>query len=70
MSKVLESKIEAYDSGNNLVVAEGPKGTWRRHIWDSLDKPPEERKFLFKLDAGLLSIACLGKSLVPGAWIY
>jgi hypothetical protein len=62
MSKVLEPVIEAYNGGDNSV-AQNPKKTWRSGIWDSLDKSPEERKFLFKLDAGLLSIACLGMFL-------
>jgi hypothetical protein len=37
------------------------------YIWDTLDKDPEERKFLFKLDAAILTFASLGerhKSLV------
>ncbi|KAK0440145.1 uncharacterized protein ARMOST_14422 [Armillaria ostoyae] len=29
------------------------------YIWDTLDKPPEERKFLTKLDACLLAYATL-----------
>jgi hypothetical protein len=67
MSKVPEPSIEAYDGGDNpvVVVAEKPKKRWRGYIWDSFDKSPEERKFLFKLDAGLLTIACLGTSLCP-----
>ena len=37
------------------------KKNWRSYIWDTLDKSPEERKFLFKLDAALLTFASLGK---------
>ncbi|CAK7226534.1 hypothetical protein SCUCBS95973_006232 [Sporothrix curviconia] len=42
------------------LVAEKPKQTWRSNIWDTFDKSPEERKFLFKLDAVVLSFASLG----------
>lgn len=51
-------------------VAEGPaediikkdgKRKWVGYIWDTFDKPPEERKFLFKLDAALLTYASLGQ---------
>ncbi|KAL4877001.1 major facilitator superfamily domain-containing protein [Aspergillus karnatakaensis] len=37
-----------------------PKQTWRRYVWDTFDKTPEERRFLFKLDAALLTFASLG----------
>ncbi|KAF4952430.1 hypothetical protein FSARC_12647 [Fusarium sarcochroum] len=37
-----------------------PPKTWRSYIWDTLDKSPEERKFLFKLDAVVLTLASLG----------
>lgn len=36
------------------------KGTWRSYIWDTFDKSPEERQFLFKLDAVILTFASLG----------
>jgi ACS family pantothenate transporter-like MFS transporter len=32
----------------------------QRHVWDDPDKSKEEKWFLFKLDAFLLSSACLG----------
>jgi MFS transporter, ACS family, pantothenate transporter len=38
-----------------------PKQSWRSYIWDSLDKSPEERRFLAKLDAVLLTYASLGE---------
>lgn len=41
-------------------VDEKPKHTWRFYFWDSLDKSPEERRFLFKLDAVVLTFASLG----------
>ncbi|KAL4864709.1 hypothetical protein BDV12DRAFT_188731 [Aspergillus spectabilis] len=37
-----------------------PRQTWRRFVWDTFDKPLEERRFLFKLDAALLTFASLG----------
>jgi hypothetical protein len=37
-----------------------PKRKWQSYIWDTLDKPPEERRLLFKLDAAVLTFATLG----------
>ena len=34
---------------------------WYYYLWDTLDKPKEERWFMFKLDAALLTFASLGK---------
>ena len=42
------------------IIAKVPKSTWRSYIWDTLDKEPEERRFLFKLDAVLITLASLG----------
>lgn len=39
------------------------KKRWVSYIWDTLGKTKEERRFLFKLDAALLTYACLGNSL-------
>jgi hypothetical protein len=36
---------------------------WYYYLWDTLDKPKEERWFMFKLDAALLTFASLG--IVP-----
>ena len=54
-------------------IAEQPKRGWRSYIWDSLDKSPEERKLIFKLDWALLTIGCLCESpkehppsIIPG----
>lgn len=44
------------------VVALKPRRKWQSYIWDTFDKSPEERKFLTKLDAALLTFASLGKS--------
>ncbi|TRM65269.1 major facilitator superfamily domain-containing protein [Schizophyllum amplum] len=32
---------------------------WTSYVWDTWDKPPEERRFLFKLDCCLLTYAAL-----------
>ncbi|KIM92904.1 hypothetical protein OIDMADRAFT_107048 [Oidiodendron maius Zn] len=37
-----------------------PKRRRVSYLWDTLDKPKEERRFLFKLDAALLTFSCLG----------
>lgn len=42
------------------VIQAKPKRKWQSYIWDSLDKSPEERKFLFKLDSAVLTFASLG----------
>lgn len=33
---------------------------WQSYIWDALDKSPEERRFVLKLDVFLTGFACLG----------
>lgn len=42
------------------VLEEKPKRTWKSYLWDTFDKSPEERHFLFKLDAVLMTLASLG----------
>ena len=42
------------------VIRKEPKRKWVSYIWDSLDKSPEERRFLFKLDSAVLTFATLG----------
>ncbi|KAF5489585.1 Pantothenate transporter liz1 [Colletotrichum siamense] len=42
------------------VLQEAPKRTWKSYLWDTFDKSPEERRFLFKLDAVLMTLASLG----------
>jgi hypothetical protein len=31
------------------------------YLWDTFDKPPEERRLLAKLDAAIISFASIGK---------
>lgn len=33
---------------------------WTAYLWDTLDKSPEEQRFLFKLDVAILTMASLG----------
>lgn len=58
------SVIEVHDLeiSPEVVFKEEVPRKWHSYIWDSLDKPLEERKFLFKLDAALLTFASLGKA--------
>ena len=44
----------------NQLVQEDVQRKWQSYVWDTLDKSPEERKFLFKLDFALLTFASLG----------
>ncbi|ROW08664.1 hypothetical protein VPNG_06448 [Cytospora leucostoma] len=45
---------------SSVSVQSTPKRTWRSYLWDTFDKSPEERRFLFKLDAVILTFASLG----------
>ena len=47
----------------DIVIQEKVQKKWQSYLWDTLDKAPEERKFLFKLDFALLTFASLGKSV-------
>ncbi|KAF2097984.1 putative MFS transporter Liz1/Seo1 [Rhizodiscina lignyota] len=48
------------DSKAAQVVQEKVKRRWVSYFWDTFDKSPEERRFLFKIDAALLTFASLG----------
>jgi hypothetical protein len=43
-----------------VVVQEKVKRTWTSYLWDTLDKSPEERRFLFKLDCAILTFGTCG----------
>ncbi|KAM0800804.1 putative MFS transporter Liz1/Seo1 [Usnea florida] len=43
-----------------VVIQENIRRKWQSYVWDTLDKSPEERRFLFKLDFALLTFASLG----------
>jgi hypothetical protein len=58
----VEVENVTYQNQNSVenLIAENPKRKWVSYIWDSLDKSPEERRLIFKLDCALLTFACLG----------
>lgn len=56
---VVEDDLTSQSSTLDAVKAR-PKRSWRSYLWDTFDKSPEERTFLFKLDAALLTFASLG----------
>ncbi|KAI1505633.1 pantothenate transporter liz1 [Biscogniauxia marginata] len=55
-----KSDLSSAHQSSSLPVAKEPEITWRSYIWDTFDKSPEERHFLFKLDAVILTFASLG----------
>lgn len=59
MTKSQELTVEAQQQAE-AIIPETPKRRWQSYVWDSLDKSPEERRFLFKLDLALLTFASLG----------
>ncbi|KAL7940775.1 major facilitator superfamily domain-containing protein [Trichoderma barbatum] len=60
-SKSLSSiNVDRPDSASSDIIHTKVKRRWVSYLWDTLDKSPEERRFLFKLDAVLLSFASLG----------
>ncbi|KAI1648261.1 MFS general substrate transporter [Daldinia loculata] len=54
------SDVDSTHTQSLSPVDEKPKQTWRSYFWDTFDKSPEERRFLFKLDAVILTFASLG----------
>ena len=46
------------------VIKEVPQKRWVSYLWDTFDKSPEERRFLFKLDAAVLTFASLGTLII------
>ena len=45
------------------VIQLKPQKKWTSYIWDTFDKSPQERRFLFKVDAAILTFASLGMHL-------
>ncbi len=58
-----QEHLEPADKAD-VVIQEKVQRKWQSYLWDTLDKSPEERKFLFKLDFALLTFASLGASLL------
>ncbi len=50
------------DSESSAGDVGSQEKTWKRFVWDTLDKSPKERRFLLKLDLTLLTLGCLGMS--------
>jgi ACS family pantothenate transporter-like MFS transporter len=48
---------EREDSG---IIQLKPQKKWTSYLWDTFDKSPKERRFLFKVDAAILTFASLG----------
>lgn len=59
MAGTAESDVHAEVHAEEVIQTK-PKRKWQSYIWDSLDKSPEERRFLFKLDSAVLTFASLG----------
>lgn len=51
-------------TGDAQFVQANPERTWKSYLWDTLDKSPQERRFLLKLDVVLLTLACLGNMIM------
>ena len=64
MSSIDESAAVSADNKTpretSDVASQDGKKTWLSYVWDTLDKSPEERRFLFKLDAVILTFASFG----------
>ena len=60
-SSISDSNHSISSLDAEVVVKVNPPYRWKSYIWDTFDKSPEERAFLGKLDAALLSFASLGK---------
>lgn len=59
ITDIVDDGRDAREHANEVVQVQ-PKRKWQSYIWDSLDKSPEERRFLFKLDSAVLTFATLG----------
>jgi MFS transporter, ACS family, pantothenate transporter len=46
--------------GDGGVIQLKPQKRWTSYLWDTFDKSPKERRFLFKVDAAILTFASLG----------
>ena len=58
---VIEHAPSSDEEHEFSIIQEKPKKKWTSYLWDTLDKSPQERRFLFKLDAAVLTFASLGK---------
>jgi ACS family pantothenate transporter-like MFS transporter len=57
----MTTTTDTESAGNgDEIPEEKKKKPWVSYLWDTFDKPPEERKLLSKLDAAILSFASIG----------
>jgi ACS family pantothenate transporter-like MFS transporter len=59
MAKLQDQEVQVEQQAVEVIDAE-PKRKWQSYIWDSLNKSPEERHFLFKLDAARVDFCEFG----------
>ncbi|EXJ83621.1 hypothetical protein A1O1_07244 [Capronia coronata CBS 617.96] len=60
---LVSSPVPSKSSDNqdeDYAIQAKPQRKWQSYVWDTLDKSPQERKFLFKLDAAVLTFGSLG----------
>jgi hypothetical protein len=57
---VATTDIEKLQAISNSVIKEDVARGWTHYIWDTFEKSPQERRFLFKVDGAILTIECLG----------
>jgi hypothetical protein len=48
------------EQGDSGVIQLKPQKKWTSYLWDTFDKDLKERRFLFKVDAAILTFASLG----------
>jgi ACS family pantothenate transporter-like MFS transporter len=61
LQHVIDPAVSEESASENSIIQEKPKKKWTTYLWDTLDKSPQERRFLFKLDAAVLTFASLGE---------
>lgn len=59
-SPSLENQLKPWEKPGLLGRTHRAWRTVQRYVWDDPDKPLEEKRFLLKLDAFLLTAACFG----------
>jgi hypothetical protein len=57
----VEEDVVSSNDPENTGKPALPQSSWKSCVWDTFDKSPEERRFLFKLDVALLTFATLGR---------
>lgn len=60
MSAARTEETTVESTASSPAVQKDVKRGWVSYIWDTFDKPPEERWLMFKLDTAILTFASLG----------